>query len=47
MRKGQREDREKFRRVLGHRNTTGRTVLQALEVRGRRDWAGYVRGVKG
>ena len=47
MRKGQGEDQEKFRRVLGHRNTTGRTVLQALEVRGRRDWAGYVRGVGG
>ena len=40
-------DREKFERVLWHRNTTGRTVLEALEVRGRKGWADYVRSVGG
>ena len=37
------KDVEKFKRVLNHRNTTNRTVLDALEVRGRKDWADYVR----
>lgn len=37
------KDQEKFKSVLHHRNTTHRTVLEALEVRGRRDWAEYVR----
>ena len=39
------KDQEKFKRVLQHRNTSmNRTVLQALEVRGRSGWADYVKG---
>ena len=38
------KDQEKFKRVLHHRNTSkDRTVLDALEFRGRKDWADYVR----
>ena len=38
------KDQEKFKRVLHHRNTSmNRTVLEALEARGRKDWADYVR----
>lgn len=38
------KDQEKLKRVLHHRNTSmNRTVLDALEVRGRKDWADYVR----
>ncbi len=37
------KDQEKFKRVLHHRNTTNRTVLDALEIRGRKGWADYVR----
>lgn len=37
-------DQEKFQRVLHHRNTSAnRTVLDALETRGRKYWADYVR----
>ena len=38
------KDQEKFKRVLHHRNASmNRTVLEALEVRSRKDWADYVR----
>lgn len=38
------KDQDKFKRVLHHRNTSmNRTVLEALEVRDRKDWAAYVR----
>ena len=38
------KDQEKFKRVLHHRNTSmNRTVLDALEVRGRKYWADFVR----
>ena len=38
------KDQEKFKRVLHHRNTSmKRTVLDALEARGRNGWAAYVR----
>ncbi|KAL8720022.1 MAG: hypothetical protein Q9225_003067 [Loekoesia sp. 1 TL-2023] len=42
------EDQEKFRRVLGHRNSSmGRTVREACEVRGRTEAAELVRGYGG
>ena len=38
------KDQEKFKRVLHHRNTSmNRTVLDALEARGRKEWAAYLR----
>ena len=37
------KDQEKFKRVLHHRNTSmNRTVLDALEARGRKQWAAYL-----
>ena len=41
------KDQDKFKRVLHHKNKTNRTVLEALEVRGRKGWADYVRGFDG
>ncbi|KAL6712970.1 hypothetical protein ACLMJK_009525 [Lecanora helva] len=39
------KDQGKFRRVLHHKNKSmNRTVLEALEARGRKGWADYVRG---
>ena len=38
------KDQEKFKRVLHHKNKSmNRTVLEALDVRGRKQWADYVR----
>ena len=38
------KDQEKLKRVLHHRNTSmNRTVLDALEARGRKEWAAYLR----
>ncbi|KAL9596338.1 MAG: hypothetical protein Q9219_005855 [cf. Caloplaca sp. 3 TL-2023] len=41
-------DKEKFKRVLTHKNkSTGRTVREACEVRGRKAWADLLKGYGG